>query len=187
MLKPVLGVEESVVLNFYNDQEQNLVTTSVNILSIYRVRPDDNDPSVKRLELTDEYELWGNICSICRVRFNGATKDSVLLSFEEAKCSIVEYEAETGGLHTVSMHFFQEDMLKRGFRKMNSMPLARVDAYQRCASVLIYGKYLAILPFRRSHTGTGVAKSHAVSSFMINVEDLPRKMASVIDFQFLDG
>ena len=86
------------------------------------------------------------------------------------------------------MHFFQEDLLKRGFRKMNSIPLARVDAYQRCAAILVYGKYLAILPFRRSHVaGAGSAKSHAVSSFMINIEDLPRKMASIIDFQFLDG
>ena len=62
------GVEESVVLNFYNDQEQNLLVTSVNILSVYRIREGS------RLELTDEYELWGNVCSICRVRFNGATK-----------------------------------------------------------------------------------------------------------------
>ena len=61
-------MEESVVLNFYNDQEQNLLVTSVNILSVYRIREGS------RLELTDEYELWGNVCSICRVRFNGATK-----------------------------------------------------------------------------------------------------------------
>ena len=30
-------------------------------------------------------------------------------------------------------------------------------------------------------------KTHAVSSFMINIEDLPRKIARVIDFKFLDG
>jgi hypothetical protein len=34
------GVEESVVLNFYNDEEQNLLVTSVNILSVYRIIPD---------------------------------------------------------------------------------------------------------------------------------------------------
>ena len=27
----------------------------------------------------------------------------------------------------------------------------------------------------------------SVSSFMINIEDLPKKMAAVVDFQFLDG
>jgi hypothetical protein len=35
--------------------------------------------------------------------------------------------------------------------------------------------------------GPGNTKSHAVSSFMINVEDLPKKIAAIIDFQFLDG
>ena len=70
---------------------------------------------------------------------------------------------------------------------MNSIPLARVDTYQRCAAVLVYGKYLAILPFRRSTNNISGTKSHAVSSFMINVEDLPRKIASIVDFQFLDG
>jgi hypothetical protein len=48
------------------------------------------------------------------------------------------------------MHFFQEEQLRRGFRKMGAIPLAHVDHYQRCAATLVYGKYLAILPFRRS-------------------------------------
>ena len=92
--------QEAAVLNFYDDSEQNLVVTSVNILTVYRIRTDDLNPKIQRLELTDEFELSGNICSICRVRFNGATKDSILLSFDEAKCSIVEYETESGGLAT---------------------------------------------------------------------------------------
>ena len=69
-------------------------------MTVYRIRTDDLNPKIQRLELTDEFELSGNICSICRVRFNGATKDSILLSFDEAKCSIVEYETESGGLAT---------------------------------------------------------------------------------------
>lgn len=120
-------------------------------------------------------------------------------SFEEAKCSIVEYEPDTESLQNVSMHYFQEENLKHGFRKMNALPYARVDPAQRCASVLVYGNHFAILPLRRS--GQSIIKSnnggmssfemsrknHSVSSFMINIEDLPRKIARVIDFKFLDG
>jgi len=135
------GVEESTILNFYSDQEENLVTTTVNILSVYIICDD-------KLELVEEFELWGKICSICKVRFAGAPRDSILLSFEEAKCSIVEYEPETETLQNVSMHFFQEETLKHGFRKMNALPLARVDPFQRCASVLVYGNHFAILPLR---------------------------------------
>ena len=52
--------------------------------------------------------------------------------------------------------------------------------------MLIYGKYVAILPFRRGNTISGGPRQ-SVSSFMINIEDLPKKMAAVVDFQFLDG
>ena len=139
------GVEESTILNFYNDQHENLITTTVNILSVYTIRENDGKSS---LELVEEFELWGNICSICKVRFAGASRDSILISFEEAKCSIVEYEPETETLQNISMHFFQEESLKHGFRKMNALPLARVDPFQRCASVLVYGNHFAILPLR---------------------------------------
>ena len=77
------GVEESCVLNFYNDQEENLVTTSVNILTVYRIRchenGSDNNEKKCSFELVEEFELWGTICSICKVRFNGSLRDSILL------------------------------------------------------------------------------------------------------------
>ena len=90
------------------------------------------------------------VCSVCKVRFQGAPRDSILLSFEEAKCAIVEYEPETESLQNVSMHYFQDESLKRGFRKMNALPLARVDPFQRCAAVLVYGAHFAVLPLRRA-------------------------------------
>lgn len=77
------GVEESCVLNFYNDQEENLVTTTVNILTVYRIRKHVNieGDEKKSFELVEEFELWGTICSICKVRFNGSLRDSILLRY----------------------------------------------------------------------------------------------------------
>lgn len=181
------GIDESTALNFYHDGEKNLAATAGNLLTIYRVNSRGGQDANDRLEYCDEFELWGNIVTVARVRFAGSLRDSLLLSFEEAKCSIVEYEPETGGLTTISMHHFQEDQLRRGFRKMCSMPIARVDSYQRCAGLLVYGAYLAILPFRRTQNQQTGQKHQAVSSFMIDIQDLPVKIASVLDFQFLDG
>ena len=131
------------MLNFYNDEQENLVTVAVNVLSVYAIRDGT-------FELLEEFELWGSVCSVCKVRFQGAPRDSILLSFEEAKCAIVEYEPETESLQNVSMHYFQDESLKRGFRKMNALPLARVDPFQRCAAVLVYGAHFAVLPLRRA-------------------------------------
>ena len=47
------GIEESVLLNFYNDQEENLVTVAVNVLSVYAIRDGT-------FELLEEFELWGS-------------------------------------------------------------------------------------------------------------------------------
>lgn len=98
------------------------------------------------------------MCSVCKVRFQGAPRDSILLSFEEAKCAIVEYEPETESLQNVSMHYFQDESLKRGFRKMNALPLARVDPFQRCAAVLVYGAHFAVLPLRRASNSLRLAR-----------------------------
>ena len=46
---------------------------------VYRIRTDGEKRSV---ELVEEFELWGNICSVCRVRFAGSPRDAILLSFE---------------------------------------------------------------------------------------------------------
>ena len=56
------GIEESVLLNFYNDQNENLITVAVNILSVYAIRDGVFD-------LLEEFQLWGSVCSICKVRF----------------------------------------------------------------------------------------------------------------------
>ena len=174
------GIEESVVLNFYSDHRENLVTVAVNILSVYAIR-DGNT-----FELLEEFELWGAICSICKVRFQGAQRDSILLSFEEAKCAIVEYEPETESLQNVSMHFFQDETLKRGFRKMNALPLARVDPFQRCAAVLVYGAHFAILPLRRAAGGATLrptqsqATSQNQSSFEMSKKNACRFSSFVV-------
>jgi cleavage and polyadenylation specificity factor subunit 1 len=183
-------VDESCSLNFYDDGEQNLVVAAGNMLSVYRIRSsvDEAGNHVDRFELCDEFELWGIVVSMARLRLAGSVRDSLLLSIEESKCVIVEYEPDTGSLSTISMHFFQDEDLRRGFRKLSSMALARVDGFNRCAAVLVYGSYLAVLPFRRS-TGRDMSgqRHQAVSSFMIDLQSLPVKIASVLDFQFLEG
>ena len=73
------------------------------------------------------------------------------------------------------MHYFQDESLKRGFRKMNALPLARVDPFQRCAAVLVYGAHFAILPLRRV--------AHSLRFVLLNWARI--KLLEI--FQFLEG
>lgn len=65
-----------------------------------------------RLECLAQYTLHGNIMSMQSVQLIGSSRDSLLLSFREAKLSVVEYDPETHSLRTVSLHYFEGEEIK---------------------------------------------------------------------------
>lgn len=69
-----------------------------------------------RLECVASYTLFGDVMSMQCVSFIGSTRDSLLLSFRDAKLSIVEYDLDTNSLHTVSMHYFEDEEVQVRFR-----------------------------------------------------------------------
>lgn len=65
-----------------------------------------------RLECVASYTLFGNIMSLASVSFIGSQRDSLLISFKDAKLSIVEYDLDSNSLHTVSLHYFEEEEIQ---------------------------------------------------------------------------
>lgn len=65
-----------------------------------------------KLECLGQYSLQGNIMSIQSVSLMGSQRDSLLLSFRDAKLSVVEYNMETNDLRTVSLHYFEEEEMR---------------------------------------------------------------------------
>lgn len=65
-----------------------------------------------RLECLAQYTLHGNVMSMQAVQLIGSPRDSLLLSFREAKLSVVEYDTEIHSLRTVSLHYFEEEEIK---------------------------------------------------------------------------
>lgn len=62
-----------------------------------------------KLECLAQYVLHGNIMSMQTVHLIGSSRDSLLLSFRDAKLSVVEYDQETHDLRTVSLHYFEAE------------------------------------------------------------------------------
>lgn len=166
---PPTVVEHSIYCNFYNDSERNLLTGGSNQLKIYRLvasaTSDAEVPSASsdsptsrgdkvKLECLQTFSFFGEITSINHVRLNKSVRDSILITFMEAKLSIVEYDPASHGLRTLSMNYFEDDEFRQGC-VTNSIyqPIVRTDPDSRCCAMFNYGKNIIIVPFK-SETST---------------------------------
>nr|XP_020739769.1 cleavage and polyadenylation specificity factor subunit 1 isoform X5 [Odocoileus virginianus texanus] len=205
---PPTGLEFSMYCNFFNNSERNLVVAGTSQLYVYRLNrdseaPTKNDRSTEgkahrehreKLELAASFSFFGNVMSMASVQLAGAKRDALLLSFKDAKLSVVEYDPGTHDLKTLSLHYFEEPELRDGFVQNVHTPRVRVDPDGRCAAMLIYGTRLVVLPFRRESlaeeheglVGEG-QRSSFLPSYIIDVRALDEKLLNIVDLQFLHG
>ena len=78
--------------------------------------------------------------------YTSALDDHVYIIFQ---LSLVEYDPSTHDLKTSSLHYFEEDHFKEAVLQQTDIPFVRVDPDNRCAVMMIYGRHLVVLPFRR--------------------------------------
>uniref|UniRef100_A0A8C1SSU8 Cleavage and polyadenylation specificity factor subunit 1 n=1 Tax=Cyprinus carpio TaxID=7962 RepID=A0A8C1SSU8_CYPCA len=196
---PPTAVEFAVYCNFISSQEKNLVVAGTSQLCVYRVIYDVESTSKsenrkEKLEQVASFSLFGNVMSMASVQLAGANRDALLLSFKDAKLSVVEYDPGTHDLKTLSLHYFEEPELREGFVQNVHIPMVRVDPENRCAVMLVYGTCLVVLPFRRDTltdeqegiVGEG-QKSSFLPSYIIDVRELDEKLLNIIDMKFLHG
>lgn len=112
------------------------------------------------------------------IRFFENKKDSLLLSFEEAKVSCVDFDNKSNDLKTVSLHYMEDEFLKEGCVVFNSQPILKVD--KRCCAVLFYDYKLCIIPFRHQED-----YDLDVSSIKDKKSDVPVQQQIIIDLKEL--
>lgn len=219
---PGTAVEHALTCHFFNKSEKSLVVAGANIIRVFRLIPDvdpnskekytENRPPKMKLECLATYSLFGNVMSMQAVSLAGSSRDSLLLSFRDAKLSVVEYDPEIHDLRTLSLHYFEEEEMRGGWTHHYHIPMVRVDPEGRCAAMLVYGRKLVVLPFRRetalddpdlvllgeaskpiigstvtSQSANANSKLPVLASYMIVLKELDEKMDNVIDVQFLHG
>jgi len=215
---PVTAIEHCICCNFVDHDQKNLVVAGTNLMQVYRLSSDtlgqkDSVTGAKsqeklldktqdgrsrriRLEFVCSFQLCGNILSLQSVRLAGAALDSMLISFSDAKLSVVEFDPSTRDLKTSSLHHFEDDDLKDGHCQHNATIASsvRVDPDERCAAMIIYGRHLVVLPFRRDLPvdttdgfTSGDSQMPVLSSYTTDLRKLDEKISSIVDFQFLHG
>ncbi|XP_030379991.1 cleavage and polyadenylation specificity factor subunit 1 isoform X2 [Scaptodrosophila lebanonensis] len=210
------AVEFCVSCRFFNNSEENLVVAGVNVLKVYRISPSIdaaqrqkqnlNDMRVApkmRLECLATYTLYGNVMSLQCVSLAGAMRDALLISFKDAKLSVLQHDPDTFALKTLSLHYFEEEDIRGGWTGRYHVPVVRVDPDARCAVMLVYGKRLVVLPFRKDNSldeielddvkpikkapTALVTRTPIMASYLIALRDLDEKIDNVLDIQFLHG
>ncbi|KAL6127024.1 hypothetical protein ACLB2K_075069 [Fragaria x ananassa] len=196
----------------------NLVVTAANVLEVYVVRVQEQDTArgsgeSKRgglmdgvtgasLELVCHYRLHGNVLSMAVLSSGGGDgskrRDAIILTFEDAKISVLEFDDSIHGLRTSSMHCFEGPEwlhLRRGRESFARGPSVKVDPQGRCGGVLVYDLQLIILKAAQGGYGLvgdddGFASGAAISarvesSYIISLRDMDMK--HVKDFTFVHG
>jgi cleavage and polyadenylation specificity factor subunit 1 len=159
-LHPPTGVEQCLECHFFSLKRKSLAVAATSVLRVYDLccgvetgsvtGSNEKAPVSSRLLQVGEYSLYGCVQSMEKVQLLHSKRETLLLSFSDAKLSAVEWDPETNELKTVSLHFFEDDDLRGGVLHSPSLPILRVDPEGRCAAMLLYGAHLAILPFKHS-------------------------------------
>ncbi|KAL3834565.1 hypothetical protein ACJIZ3_009301 [Penstemon smallii] len=200
----------------------NLITAAANVLEVYKVRiledssaSTDSKPTAEpkrggllagvsgaSLELVCHYRLHGNVDSLGVLPNGGVDggkrRDSIILTFQDAKISILEFDDSMHGLRTSSMHCFEGPdwmHLKRGRECFARGPRVKVDPLGRCAAVLVYGLQMIVLKAAEASSGlvgednafsSGPAGASRIdSSYVVGLRDLDMK--HVKDIIFMHG
>ncbi|KAL6123334.1 hypothetical protein ACLB2K_075856 [Fragaria x ananassa] len=199
----------------------DLVVTAANVLEVYVVRVQEQDTArgsraygeSKRgglmdgvagasLELVCHYRLHGNVMSMAVLSSGGGDgskrRDAIILTFEDAKISVLEFDDSIHGLRTSSMHCFEGPEwlhLRRGRESFARGPSVKVDPQGRCGGILVYDLQLIILKAAQGGYGLvgdddGFASGAAISarvesSYIISLRDMDMK--HVKDFTFVHG
>lgn len=107
-----------------------------------------------KLVLLGEFPVNGIITSLARIKVM-KTKgggEALLVSFKNAKISLVEWDPEVCGLSTISLHYYEGEVSQSSpwAPDLGQWPsYLTVDPSSRCAALKFGLRHLAILPFRQ--------------------------------------
>lgn len=178
-LVPPTAVTHSLVLPFLQPQSQDLIVVKTSLLQIFQLRnaTDNTSPEFfaasstapsdstntetsigsrgrKKLWLLGEYQLAGTVTSLARIKAQNTKTggEALLISFRDAKASLIEWNQETYNLSTISIHLYEtEDLIGSPWAPELSQcsSYLTVDPSSRCAGLKFGVRNLAIIPFRQ--------------------------------------
>lgn len=110
--------------------------------------------STTKLVLVAEYNLAGTITSLARIKTPDSASggESLLISFRDAKLSLIEWDPERHGISTISIHYYEQDDVGGSPWEVDihdTVNFLVADPNSKCAALKFGSSSLAILPFKQ--------------------------------------
>ncbi|KAJ1816314.1 mRNA cleavage and polyadenylation factor subunit, partial [Coemansia sp. RSA 2599] len=143
-----------------------------------------------QLHLVGRWSLHGRIMDMQPVRGSKGRQrvDRLLLSFAEAKMSVVSFDQSLQTIVTESIHYYEhESLTKKCFNDYQTCDL-RTDPEGRCVAMRIYEDQFAVLPLAAPNE-LGVLGSTKLysDSFVVDMRGADVDVRNIRDFVFLSG
>lgn len=153
-LIPPTGVTQSVSISFTGSGTNELIVTRSSLLQIFALKT-INATEEARLVLISEYSLQGTISGLAKVTLAKSQSggDALLISFRDAKLSLVEWDPSQHSISTISIHYYENhDLLLSPWSPdlKDCVTRLTVDPSSRCAAFNFNQNSLAIIPFRQA-------------------------------------
>ncbi|KAJ2401490.1 mRNA cleavage and polyadenylation factor subunit, partial [Coemansia sp. RSA 2559] len=143
-----------------------------------------------RLHLISRWSLHGRIMDLQAISCDKGKGDAdrLLLSFAEAKMSIVAFDVGAQSLVTESIHYYEHEHLMQKSFDANQACVLRLDPEGRCVAMRIYGDQVVILPLTTSNESGSAERAKAyASSFVVDLRVEDVDVCNIHDFVFLGG
>lgn len=106
-----------------------------------------------KLVLVAEFPLAGTITGLARIKAHNTKSggDALLLSFRDAKLSVVEWDPENYTIYTTSIHYYEQEELQGSpwaAPLSSHVNYLAADPGSRCAALKFGARNLAIVQFR---------------------------------------
>ena len=142
---------------------RNLIVVRHTLLELYTAITSPNDTGSVHLVLLTQHKLFGVVESLAVLRnrtgnnhaSRGAGHDAILLTFRDAKLSVLQWDPAVADLVPSSLHYFEGDeSLKAGRHAFPRPPTVVTDPAGRCAAVIMLRHQLAVLPATESESAS---------------------------------
>ncbi|KAL3098908.1 hypothetical protein niasHT_024663 [Heterodera trifolii] len=188
----------------FKDASTAVGTESIfNGIKVYRLNPFivptdgfAGKPPTDRLECLLSFTLMAPVRSLAvvQLKFSAVCCDSLAMTFDDAKLSIVRVNSATMALAIISPHSIETKFLRDRYTDENiHQPELRADTELMCCAFSVYGRHLAVVPFNiaRDEPKLYSQQQHQqqmlLQNYTIKLCLFDERLANVLDMCFLHG